>query len=120
MPIFVAYLTHEQQRLIDETEPNYERRRLAALSCRLDTGDALYEAAAYESRHGSLRAEGVEIALSAVPARRRRLPEMGQREVLEHVRRLLAPDRDLERFIVDWVSGDPSLRGRPLNRAEAP
>jgi len=104
-PVYVAYLTPEQLGLISSTEPNYELERLRGLLCRLETGEALSEASAYLSRHGCLLVDGSEVALDSVAARGRAFPAMSQRQVLEQVRDLLRPGQDLERFILDCVSG---------------
>jgi hypothetical protein len=116
---FVAFLTFEQLKLVSETEPNYELRELRDLSCRLETGEELEEAAAYLSRHGCLLAGGAPIAVREVPARRRALAEMSQRQVLEHLRDLLRPGLPLEQFILECVSGRISPT-EALDRAEAP
>ncbi|HEX6229353.1 MAG TPA: hypothetical protein VFZ41_07810 [Solirubrobacterales bacterium] len=116
---FVAYLTTRQVKLISETEPNYELGRLDDLSCRLETGEELRDAAAYLSRHGCLLAGDAPVAVREVPARRRALPEMSQRQVLEHLRDLLRPELDLEQFVLECVSGRVSP-GEALDRGEAP
>lgn len=100
---FVAYVTSEQLRLISNTEPNYELATLSGLPCRLESGGAPIGPRAFLSRHGCLRLEGSEVALTAIEARNRRLPAMDQRQVLARVRDILRPDQDLERFIVECV-----------------
>lgn len=96
--VFVLQLTPAQHRALDVTEPNYELSEAGGLP-------------AYLSRHGCLRLDGSPIALRAIEARDRRLPELDQRQVLERVRALLAPDDSLERFVRDSVS-DPALARR--------
>ena len=62
---------------------------------------------AYLSRHGCLRIDDSEVALAAVEATGRRFRAMGEVEVLEHARHLLAPELDLERFVESSL--DPAL-----------
>ncbi len=98
-PVFVAYPTPEQLRLLTATEPNYELRLLGGLELRPELGSPPAEVHAYLSRHGCLALAGSEVALAAVEAAGRRLPAMGEIEVLDQVRHLLAPELDLERFV---------------------
>lgn len=96
--VFVLRLTPAQCRAIEATEENYE----------LSEADGL---PAYLSRHGCLRLAGSPVALRAVGARNRRLPELDQRQVLERVRGIVAPEESLERFVRDSVA-DPALARR--------
>lgn len=96
---FVAYLTGEQLTLVSATEPNYRLARFDRPSCTLERGDAPAELQVYLSRHGALRLDGQEVALTAIEAPGRRLPAMGQREVLERVRDLVCPGSDLTALI---------------------
>lgn len=121
-PVFIAFPTPEQERLLSATEPNYELRRLQGLGLRLDPERRLDSLDAYISRHGCLNVDGSEVALAAVVAANRRFPSLGEVEVLDRVRHILAPELDLESFVV--TSLDPGraaarttvLRGgaRPL------
>lgn len=103
---FVAYPTPAQLELLSATEPNYELGSLEAEVRLLDGGDPPGAALAYRSRHGCLRIDGSEVALAAVQASGRVLPEMTQRQVLERVRDRLRPGEDLERFVVACASGE--------------
>ncbi len=107
VPVFVAYPTPAQQALLSATEPNYELRRLHELSLRIEAGPAPTALDAYVSRHGCLALEDAELALAAVAAARRRFDSIGEVEVLEHVRHLLAPELDLERFVESSL--DPGM-----------
>ncbi len=123
VPAFVVYVTEEQLELISPTEPNYELARFDRPSCTLERGDAPAELRAYVSRHGSLLLDGSEIALAAIEARDRRLPAMGQREVLELVREALCPERSLSDFISlsssrSWPS-IPALRSSSSTRGRS-
>jgi hypothetical protein len=102
---FVAYLTAEQLRLVSATEPNYDLARFDRPSCALEKGDAPVELSVYVSRHGSLRLDSSEVALAAIEARERRLPAMGQRQVLERLRDALCPERTLGEFVSLSLSG---------------
>jgi hypothetical protein len=54
--LFVLWLDNSQLRVLDETEPNYWRRRLPAESCtvRLESGIALPKCFLYVGKHGCL------------------------------------------------------------------
>lgn len=116
---FVLYLTSEQLRLVSATEPNYELASFDRPSCTLEEGDAPAEPSIFVSRHGCLLLDGQEIALAETEACHRRFPALAQREVLERIRDLLSPDRDLASFVEACVSGSISTEGR-LSRGEAP
>jgi hypothetical protein len=107
VPVFVAYPTEQQRALLSATEPNYELRVLGELTLRPQLGETPTELQAYLSRHGCLALEDSEVALAAVEAAERRFPSMGEVEALEHVRHLLAPELDLERFVESSL--DPGL-----------
>jgi hypothetical protein len=106
-PVFVAYPTIEQERLLTATEPNYELYRLRGFDVRTEQGDRLSRLEVYLSRHGCLTLDGSEVALAAIDADGRRFRSLGEIEVLERLRRVLAPELDLEGFVA--TSLDPSL-----------
>ncbi|MGV1048365.1 MAG: hypothetical protein ACOYD4_07570 [Solirubrobacterales bacterium] len=106
-PVFVAYPTAAQRQLLSASEPNYELRRLDGLALRTERGEELPAASAYLSRHGCLLLEDSEVALAAIEAAGRRFPALGEVEVLERVRHILAPELDLERFVESSL--DPGL-----------
>jgi hypothetical protein len=87
--------------MLDATEPNYVRRAHAGA-----------HAHAYVSRHGALRLDGSRVALAAVAARGRSLPELDEPELLERVRERLAPEESPDGFVLSNVV-DEALR---LNR----
>lgn len=107
VPVFVAYATTVQEELLSATEPNYELRRLHDPELVVDGIGALDGVDAYVSRHGCLALGGGEVALAAVEAEDRRLPALDEAEVLERVRRILAPELDLEGFVASGL--DPGL-----------
>ena len=107
VPAFVAFATTEQEELLTATEPNYELRRLHDPELRVDGLGPLDEVDAYLSRHGCLALDGSAVALAAVEARDRQLPVLEEVEVLERVRRILAPELDLETFVASGL--DPGL-----------
>jgi hypothetical protein len=106
VPVFVAYPTTEQEELLTATEPNYELHRLHDLELRTDRGP-IESVDAYLSRHGCLTVNGSEAALAAVEAAGRHFPSLGEVEVLERVRHVLAPELDLENFVASSL--DPGL-----------
>lgn len=107
VPVFLAYPNVEQLEQLSTTEPNYELRPLGQPALRTELAEAPTELRAYVSRHGCLALEDSEVALAAVEAAGRRFASMGEVEVLEHVRHLLAPELDLERFVESSL--DPGL-----------
>jgi hypothetical protein len=107
IPVFVAYPTEEQLALLSASEPNYQLLHLNGLTARTELEQDLVEADAYLSRHGCLLLEDSEVALAAVEAAARRFPALGEVEVLERVRHVLAPELDLERFVESSL--DPGL-----------
>ena len=85
--VALTFVDEELLPLIDATEVNYDRVRLPQ------------GAEAYVSKHGCLTIDGGEVALSAVRARGRRFPELSTIDAVEEVRRRIAPDVPLERFV---------------------
>jgi hypothetical protein len=106
-PVFVAYPTATQEELLTATEPNYELRELTDVELRREDGTVLEAVDVYVSRHGCLVLDNSEVALAAVASAGRRFPVMGEIEVLEHARHLLAPELGLERFVESSL--DPGL-----------
>ncbi|HEV2790650.1 MAG TPA: hypothetical protein VGV69_05065 [Solirubrobacterales bacterium] len=102
-PVFVAYPTPEQRALLTATEPNYDLAALGGISCRIDGGIEATELSAYRSKHGCLSLDGSAVALAAVRAAGRTLPELDEPTVLERVRAHVEPDRDLEGFVRNCV-----------------
>jgi hypothetical protein len=96
---FLVYVTEAQIALISPTEPNYELVGLRNASCSLERGRSAGGVVAYVSRHGNLLVEGSEVALAAIDAEGRRLPEMTQPETLEHARAIVAAELTLAEFI---------------------
>jgi len=105
-PASAAYPTAEQEEAIVATEPNYELAQLA-LEVRTEEGEELSVLDAFVSRHGCLALDGGEVAVAAIEAEGRRFPSLGEIEVLERVRAILAPELDLERFVESSL--DPGL-----------
>ena len=75
---------------LDATEPNYTREVVAG-------------AHAYVSRHGALRIDGEPVALAAVAARHRVLRALAEAELLECVRRRIAPGESPDGFVLGNV-----------------
>lgn len=95
---FVLHLTAGQRRALDATEPNYEIAEVAGLP-------------SHVSRHGALELDGSPVALAAIAAAGRTLPELDQRQVLERVAALLAPEGSVESFVLD-AAADPAQARR--------
>jgi hypothetical protein len=107
-PVHIAYPTAEQLALLAETEPNYELVDLTdyRVHCEVAVGEPV-RLRAFISRHGCLAIDDAEVALAAIESDPRRFRAMGEVEVLEHVRHLLAPELDLERFVESSL--DPGM-----------
>lgn len=105
--VAVAYLADQQLELISTTEPNYELTNLT-LDCKPDEGDPEHELRVYLSRHGCLLVDGEEVALAGVQAEGRRFAELSEPQVLEWARSTVAPQEDIETFVLSNVT-DPAL-----------
>lgn len=106
-PVFFAFPNAEQLELLTATEPNYELRRLQGLRAETELGVEIEATGAYLSRHGCLLLDGSEVAVAAIEAIDRRFPSLGEVEVLERVRHVLAPELDLAGFVKSSL--DPGL-----------
>jgi hypothetical protein len=98
--VAITYLHEDAVALIDATEPNYTRFAMPGRGVEV-----------YASKHGCLVLDGSEVALSAVRARGRRFPAMSTLDAVEAVRRRIAPEVPLERF-VEQNASDPELRAQ--------
>jgi hypothetical protein len=103
-PVFVLHPTPEQHALLTASEPNYDLVEVEGI-------------AAFRSKHGCLEIDGAPVALTAIRASGRMLPELDEPEILERVRLQVEPDADLETFVRRCVE-----RGgiRPLRIDAAP
>jgi hypothetical protein len=106
-PVYVAYPTDAQEEVLTASELNYELEQLDGLEVRTEEGEQLALLDAFVSRHGCLSLDGGEVALATIQSAGRRFPAMGEVEVLERVRTVLAPELDLERFVESSL--DPGL-----------
>ncbi len=106
--VHVIYMTPAQIGVISATEPNYVPTALEGVECRLEDGEEPHQLSAYVSRHGNLLLDGAEVALSAVPAQGRDLPELSEAQILERLRALLCPNESLDTFVLANVT-DPEL-----------
>jgi len=116
--VSVTLLTEPQLAALGETEPNYTLEELRDMDVELEGGGRLDRFRSYVSRHGCLVLDGAEVALAAIPARDRRLPELTQPEVLAAVASRLGRPGALDEFILENVA-DPELaaeRTRQLRR----
>lgn len=116
----ITWLTPLQERVMHATEAVgviYDYVRLVGIAAELEDGRRVEPVYAYVNRRGALRLDGSPRALAAVPAAGRALPALGEPELLERVRRLLAPERTLDEFIRENVA-DGDARAR-RNRALA-
>jgi hypothetical protein len=85
-PVFVLHPTPEQRALLTASEPNYDLVEVEGI-------------AAYRSKHGPMELDGSPVALAAVRASGRTLPELDQAAILERVRAHLEPQLSLEEFV---------------------
>lgn len=86
VPVFVLHPTPAQHALLTASEPNYDLVEVEGI-------------AAYRSKHGPLQLDGSPVALAAIRASGRTLPELDQPAILERVRAHLEPHLSLEDFI---------------------
>lgn len=105
-PVYLAYPTAAQEEALTATEPDYELAQLE-LEATSEEGEAVSLADAFVSRHGCLALDGAEVGVAAIEAEGRRFPSLGEIEVLERVRHVLAPELDLARFVESSL--DPGL-----------
>lgn len=96
--VALTFVGEELLPLIDATEENYDRIAMPARGVEF-----------YVSKHGCLVLDGSEVALEAVRARGRRFPALPTLDAVEEVRRRIAPDVPLERFVEENAT-DPALR----------
>lgn len=86
VPVFIIHPTAEQRALLTASEPNYDLVEVEGI-------------AAYRSKHGPLLIDGSPVALAAIRAAGRTLPELDEPAILEHVRAHVAPELKLEEFV---------------------
>lgn len=98
-PVFVVYPDEEQLELLTALELNYDLVTLSGVGCRLEGGTAVSELGAYRSKHGPLSLDGSAVALAAVRAAERVLPELDEPAVLDRVRAHVSPELTLEEFV---------------------
>src|SRR5512144_1969765 len=94
-PVFVVYPNQEQLELLTALELNYDLVALSGVSCRLEGGTAVAELVAYRSKHGPLSLDGSTVALAAIRAAGRTLPELDEPATLDRVRAHIAPELTL-------------------------
>ena len=110
--VFVLWLDDPQLARMHETEANYTFDRLDGISLRLEEGDTLEIAYSYSSKIGCLDFGGGCASLAEIPAQERRFPALSQDEALTALRDRLAPDRELDEFVLDHVDDHVLRRTR--------
>ena len=98
-PVFVVYPNQEQLELLTALELNYDLVTLSGVGCRLEGETTVAELSAYRSKHGPLSLDGSAVALAAVRAAGRTLPELDEPAVLDRVRTHVAPELTLAEFV---------------------
>jgi hypothetical protein len=100
--VFVVHPTAEQRALLTASEPNYD---LVELPVCLSIGDkpATRRLEVFRSKHGPLSVGGGPVALAAIRATGRALPELDEPAILEHVRSQVTPALTLVDFVRDCV-----------------
>lgn len=89
-PVFLIHPTAEQLALLTASEPNYDLVEVDGI-------------AAFRSKHGCLSLDGSPVALAAVRAAGRALPELDEPAILERVRARVAPELSLAEFVRECV-----------------
>lgn len=113
----VIWLSPPQLIRMHETEGalNYRFEQLYRLSLEFPASATVLDRAfAYVGRRPNLVRDGTSIPLAAVKAKGRRIAALSQAETLAHIRDQLAPDADLNDFILQTI-GCPVTR---LHRTE--
>jgi len=103
--VHVLRLTSADLERLDATEPNYVREMLTP------------GVEAYRSRHGTLICDGAPVALAAVRATGRTLPELTQMGLQKRLRAALEPGANLEAFVLAGAR-DPRVRARRTDRLQ--
>lgn len=108
--IAVTWLNEEQLEIMHASETsaaNYGFARLEGLTLTLEGGGQAGQAHVYLSSRGHLaEADGGAIALSAIRCSGRSYPSMTTSQALESVRRKVAPDMDVDDFVLRLVNDD--------------
>jgi hypothetical protein len=114
---YILWLDEAQLNRMHETERNYTYDRLDDIRVDVsEAGEMIDRAFAYTAKVGCVNLDGAPVALAEILAKGRILPAMTQAEMLDHVRGRLAPDLDLETFIIGHIGDNElrSLRSRAL------
>jgi hypothetical protein len=112
--IFITWLNPSQLQRMHDTELGGGIYRFGRLkSVRIDQPPGplpqITDVFVYLSEAGCLRVGDRPAGLSAIPAAKRQFPALSQLEALQAVRDRLAPDRDLDDFILNIIA-DPLFR----------
>lgn len=109
--VSVVWLTAAQLARMHETEgtENYAYARLDGVRLEIEGHGRLDHVHCYQGRRGAFAPAGAAIPLAAVAAQGRSAEPLHQAEVLARARDLLAPDLDLDEFVLAIV-GDAGVR----------
>lgn len=120
--VALTWLDEMQLLRMHETEGNYAYGRLQNVRIEPESGEegAAGDITMYLSHHGCLSHDSQPVGLAAVPAHGRPHAALHQEEVLETLRRRLAPRRGLDDFILENIA-DAVLRQERIEclRADA-
>jgi len=112
---YVLWLDDAQLNRMHETERNYTYDRLDEVRVEIDdSGEVIDKAFAYTAVVGCLSVDGAPVALAEIGAEGRVLRAMSQPEMLDHVRRRLDPDAQLDAFIRAHIEDEALRRERTL------
>tara|TARA_Y100001936_G_scaffold253479_1_gene318384 strand:- start:23329 stop:24054 length:726 start_codon:yes stop_codon:yes gene_type:complete len=110
---YLLWLDDAQLNRMHETERNYTYDHLNEIRVEIDgLGELLREAYAYTAKIGCVNHAGTPIALSEISACERAFSSMSQLEVLEHIRDRIAPNEDLDTFILSQIEDEGVRRAR--------
>ena len=112
--VFITYVTASQLETMDASEvaavqSHYARGLLRGIGLDLEADGRLDQAEVYAAKRGALRLDGAARAFATIGARARRLRAHTQEEMLDLVRRSLAPEEELDDFL-DGTIGDERRR----------
>ena len=104
--VAVTWLTAEQLARMHETEGphNYRFRALVGATAAVEGVGEVARLYAYVGRRGAFAPEGEAVGLAAIPAEGRVIPALDQPAILDRARDRLAPDADLDRFLLQTIA----------------
>lgn len=104
--VAITWLTPAQLTRMHETEGphNYHFRALTGVGVTAAGVGEITRAYAYFGRRGAFAPAGQAVGLAAIPAEGRTIPALDQPAILDRARDRLAPDAELDRFLLQTIA----------------